>query len=457
MISLQELTTRISEVTGAHAVHTVQFVGLEDPQSRELSWVTRSLDLDSYKVAMDSFTLPDPQTQQLTRSLLFKDFVEDAFWYQDLGVSTLGNAAASGFKEKQYPLSRFADDSFQIVQNIPLDDLLKSWADCLRERFGGAGATMWVSQKHLAPNGDEITSSIFLLLCRPLQERAMKYRVAKIARDFIINRIVTAYDDRLRRILDEEKERFSRFLSEAEDRVLLGEEEERSIRRLAPVIRSSLPMLVTGETGTGKSVIARKLHELSATSPPRVRDRFGRLNCALADAHSLEEQLFGRPGAEATPLLEQLRGGTLILEEIQHAPHEFQDMIRSRLLESSGRGRGAYLDFPRLIFTGSSMLSEEVLAGNLTEELFYQIRYFEIKVRPLRQRKDDLGKLSDLILGKAFRIFPTRRKTITDSGIAFLTTYSFPGNIRELENILIRAVATSDPAKATLEADDIQI
>jgi transcriptional regulator with GAF, ATPase, and Fis domain len=210
-------------------------------------------------------------------------------------------------------------------------------------------------------------------------------------------------------------------------------------------------VLVTGETGTGKELVARAIHEYSSRST----GRFVAVDCGALPDDLIESELFGhRRGAFTTAitdkpgLFEEANGGTLFLDEIANTSRRFQAKLLRALQDRQIRRLGDVafrkLDI-RVIAATNCELAALVRSGDFREDLYYRLNVFPIQVPPLRKRIEDVPLIAEHLL--------RGRKTINDAAMSKLQTYSYPGNVRELENILETAVYTA--AGMVIGADDI--
>jgi two-component system response regulator FlrC len=209
------------------------------------------------------------------------------------------------------------------------------------------------------------------------------------------------------------------------------------------VAATDATVLISGESGTGKEVLARAIHEGSE----RREGPFVALNCAAMPESMLESILFGyekgaftgahqsRPGK-----FEQANGGTLLLDEITEMPIELQAkllrVLQEREVERLGGSGLIDLDV-RVLATTNRKLSEEVAEGRFREDLFYRLSVFPIELPPLRDRGEDIAPLAQLFLGNHGG---DRLLSLTDEALQKLLAYPWPGNIRELDNCIQRAI-----------------
>ncbi len=208
------------------------------------------------------------------------------------------------------------------------------------------------------------------------------------------------------------------------------------------VARSSVPVLLLGESGTGKELIARALHDAS----DRDSKPFVAVECSGLTETLFESELFGhRKGsftgalADKPGLIEAAQGGTLFLDEIGDVPHSLQvkllRLLESRTYRKVGETQTRQADF-RLVCATNRDLDGMMAEGRFRTDLYYRISTFPIHLPPLRQRSQDIGLLARSIL---LRISPQRQLTLSAEVERLLQGYGFPGNIRELVNLLERA------------------
>jgi two-component system response regulator PilR (NtrC family) len=217
------------------------------------------------------------------------------------------------------------------------------------------------------------------------------------------------------------------------------------------VARSMAPVLVTGESGTGKELVAHAIHDISA----RAGQPFVAVNCGAIPEQLLESEFFGvRKGAftgaasDRDGFFQSANGGTLFLDEIGDLPLAMQSKLLRVIQERAVRPVGTTTESPinvRIVSATHKDLGAEVQAGRFRQDLFYRLNVIAIVVPPLRERLDDLAALADALLARIAReagVTPAPR--LTASAHARLARYRFPGNVRELENLLHRAVALCD-------------
>ena len=244
---------------------------------------------------------------------------------------------------------------------------------------------------------------------------------------------------------------------------LLGDSKPMQQLRLmiAKVARSQAPVHISGDSGTGKELVARLIHE----SGPRSDGPFVPVNCGAIPSELMESELFGhRKGsftgavADKEGLIRSAEGGTLFLDEVADLPLHMQvkllRVIQEKSVRSVGETREAPVDV-RLLSATHRQLDELVKAGRFREDLYYRINVIELHVPPLRERLDDVPLLVDVLLDRVSNQIGARRPDMTRAAMDKLLSYSYPGNVRELENILERAVTLC--ADDRVEPGDIQL
>jgi two-component system response regulator PilR (NtrC family) len=217
------------------------------------------------------------------------------------------------------------------------------------------------------------------------------------------------------------------------------------------VARSMAPVLVQGESGTGKELVARAIHDVSA----RAGQPFVAVNCGAIPENLLETEFFGvRKGAftganaDRDGFFQAANGGTLFLDEIGDLALAMQSKLLRAIQERAVRAVGATAEQTmnvRIVSATHKDLATEVQAGRFRQDLFYRLNVIEIKVPPLRERLVDLPAIADALLARIAReagVSPPPR--LAPDARVLLARYAFPGNVRELENLLHRAVALSD-------------
>jgi len=228
-------------------------------------------------------------------------------------------------------------------------------------------------------------------------------------------------------------------------------------RLVARVAASDSTVLVRGETGTGKELVARSIHEGS----PRASGPLVAVNCGALPEQLVESELFGhRKGAftgadeHRAGLFEVADGGTLFLDEIGELPKSLQSRLL-RVLESGeirrvGDSHPITVDV-RVVCATHRTLEEMVAAGDFREDLLFRINTFEVAIPPLRERLDDLPSLVNHFIRKARPQTPVEAAVVDSEVLAVLSAHRWPGNIRELANVIEHALVLCDELPLTVE------
>jgi two-component system response regulator AtoC len=223
-----------------------------------------------------------------------------------------------------------------------------------------------------------------------------------------------------------------------------------ALRKLVELVRQVAPsraaVLITGETGTGKELIARAIHQCSG----RDQALFVPVNLAAVPLELLESELFGHVRgaftgavADRAGKFELADGGTLFLDEIGDAPPALQPKIlrvlQDRVIERVGSNQRREID-ARIISATNRNLEDAIATAGFRADLFYRLCVIQIQVPPLRERRDDIRYLAGHFLRKFGQGRPAGIPSITEAALRLLEEYSWPGNVRELENVIERAI-----------------
>lgn len=234
--------------------------------------------------------------------------------------------------------------------------------------------------------------------------------------------------------------------------VLIGDSSHmQALRQLvSKVARTQAPVFIHGESGTGKELVARQIHQ----SGPRAQGPFVPVNCGAIPVELIESELFGhRKGsftgatADKPGLFRAAHGGTLFLDEVAELPLAVQVKLLRVLQERSVRPVGAVEEEPvdvRVLSASHKNLESLVQAGEFRHDLFYRLNVIQIDIPPLRQRPEDVPALVAHILHKLAEREGRDSLQLTPPAMQVLQTHDFKGNVRELENLLERAVALSE-------------
>ncbi|RPE79507.1 sigma-54-dependent transcriptional regulator [Vulcaniibacterium tengchongense] len=219
---------------------------------------------------------------------------------------------------------------------------------------------------------------------------------------------------------------------------------------IAKVARSQAPVYIVGESGVGKELVARTIHAEGG----RASGPFVPVNCGAIPAELMESEFFGHKkgsftGAHADKLglFQSADGGTLFLDEIAELPLSMQVKLLRAIQEKSVRPVGANAEVPvdvRILSATHKDLAALVAEGKFRQDLYYRINVIELRVPALRERTEDLPGLSARILERLAKSQHRPVPQLSDDALAALRAYPFPGNVRELENILERALALAE-------------
>jgi len=244
---------------------------------------------------------------------------------------------------------------------------------------------------------------------------------------------------------------------------LLGESPPitRAREMIAKLARSQAPVYITGESGSGKEVAARLMHNDSA----RREAQFVAVNCGAIPENLMESEFFGyRKGAftgadaDREGFLQAADGGTLFLDEVGDLPLAMQVKLLRVIQEKKVRRVGDTAEKPidfRIISATHKNLAEKVQAGEFRQDLFYRLNVIELKMPPLREIPEDIPTMVLAIVGRLSRQSGMAAPNISETAHRALVSYDYPGNVRELENILERAMALCDGN--TIEKSDLYL
>lgn len=224
---------------------------------------------------------------------------------------------------------------------------------------------------------------------------------------------------------------------------------------------TDVPVLITGESGTGKEVVARAIHSAS----PRSKGKFLGVNCGAIPEHLLEAELFGHvrgayTGADRDRkgLFREAAQGSILLDEIGEMPQKMQAGLLRVLQDRCVRPVGGTSEEPvdvRLIFATNRDLAALVAEKKFREDLYYRIHVVELKLPALRERAEDIPQLVDHFLGIFAARYRRERKSLSREAMRSLCSYSWPGNVRQLEHVLLNAWVLSDESE--IESQDLDL
>ncbi|MFI5057940.1 MAG: sigma 54-interacting transcriptional regulator [Candidatus Acidiferrales bacterium] len=258
-------------------------------------------------------------------------------------------------------------------------------------------------------------------------------------------------DEALRRSEQEKRYLEEELVTAHQFNEIIGESSglKRVLKQVEDVATTDATVLILGETGTGKELIARAIHELS----PRRDHAFVKLNCSAIPSGLLESELFGHEKGAFTGAIAQKIGrlelahqGTFFLDEVGDLPLELQPKILRALQEKEFERVGGTKTIPvdvRLVAATNRDLAKMVANGQFRNDLYYRLRVFPITVPPLRERRDDIPLLVRCFLSSHSKRIGRRIETIPTETMQTLVKWHWPGNVRELENFIERSVILS--------------
>ncbi len=230
---------------------------------------------------------------------------------------------------------------------------------------------------------------------------------------------------------------------------------------VSKLARSQAPVYISGESGTGKELAAQLIHEQG----PRAEGRFTAVNCGAIPQELMESEFFGhRKGsftgavADKQGLFQEAEGGTLFLDEVADLPLQMQVKLLRAIQEKKVRPVGMQKEEPadvRIISATHKNLAELVEQGAFRQDLYYRINVIELHIPPLRERREDIPLLAQHLQENIVRKNGMEKTELDKAALAGLSQYDFPGNVRELENILERALTLREGSRISLE--DIQL
>ena len=231
--------------------------------------------------------------------------------------------------------------------------------------------------------------------------------------------------------------------------------------QISKLARSQAPIYVSGESGSGKEVAARLIHEQG----PRAEGPFVPVNCGAIPGELMESEFFGHlkgsftgAVADKAGLFEAATGGTLFLDEVADLPLSMQVKLLRAIQEKSVRPVGAAEERPtdvRILSATHKDLAGEVSAGRFRQDLYYRLNVIELPMPSLRERPSDIALLAEQILERLAQDYGSDMPGLSPEALAALECYAFPGNVRELENVLERAFTLCEANR--IQPEDLQL
>lgn len=252
--------------------------------------------------------------------------------------------------------------------------------------------------------------------------------------------------------------------NEAYDRIVYNSEKmKKIISMIDEIANTNATVLIMGETGVGKEVLAKLIHQKSY----RRNKRFVVINCAAIPESLIESELFGHEkgaftGASYRKIgkFEQAQGGTVFLDEIGELPLNMQikflRVLQERQLERIGSSNTIDIDM-RVIVATNKDLFKEIQSGNFREDLYYRVNVVKIEIPPLRERKDDIMPLAKAFLDDFSKYYNKSLKKIDLETSQILLSYSWKGNVRELKNVIERSVVIAKKNEEVLTRNHLPL
>jgi len=261
------------------------------------------------------------------------------------------------------------------------------------------------------------------------------------------------------RRLQQEVQRFRELVAQDAFHGMIGRSRKMRIMfdQLREIASAQGPALIQGESGVGKELVAKALHDLSS----RCKAPFLAVNCAGIPADLLESEFFGHEEGAFTGAVKKRQGlfqrthqGSLLLDEIGEMPYNLQSKLLRVLQDGTFRPVGSNKEQQvdvRIICSTNQELGRRIASGEFRQDLFYRLETFSITIPPLRERQDDIPLLAAHFLNRFCLQMGKKIRELTPESMEQLTSYSFPGNVRELQNVIERAVTFCHGPKLDVE------
>lgn len=425
-----QIETRIRRNDGVYRWFLLQAEPLLDESKRILRWYGTNTDIDDLKQAQVKLSQDERELRQMTDAIPHLINVlspTGGFIYANQALMRYTGFTLAEIKAEDFRAKMFHPDDFERLFEERADALARGNPFELEVRLReSTGSYRW-----------------FLIRYNPLQDEK-----GRVLRWYATG---TDIDDRKRAqerlqnenlVLREEIERSSMF----EEIVGASDVLRAVLHQVAKVAPSDSTVLILGETGTGKELIARAVHNRSS----RAKRAFIRVNCASIPASLVAAELFGYEKGAFTGALqrrvgrfEAADGGTLFLDEVGDLPMEIQILLLRVLQEHEferlGSSQSISVDV-RIVTATNRDLKAAVAAGTFRQDLFYRLSVFPIHLPALRERVDDIPLLAKYLIDRYSKKSGREIRSIKSDTFELLQAYDWPGNIRELQNVIERAV-----------------
>ncbi|MBI5739354.1 MAG: sigma-54-dependent Fis family transcriptional regulator [Nitrospirae bacterium] len=350
------------------------------------------------------------------------------------------------------------EEALTVLKNLHPDVIL---SDLRMEGMGGIELLEAIPKQPFEPSIIIITAhGTISSAVEAVKKGAFDYLTKPLNKDTLLLNVHRAVEraSLLRENIQLQKELFRKFNIEG----IIGKSArmQKTIDILKKVSPAAVTVLITGESGTGKELVARAIHYNS----PRRTKPFTALNCAAIPDNLFESELFGHEAGAFTGattkkegLFRVTDGGTLFLDEIGELSLAMQSKLLRVLQDKEIRrvgGKEAIKVDVRIITATNKDLEKELAEGHFRDDLYYRLKVVKIELPPLRERTEDIPELAQFFLNKYNREFGRRIKAIEPEAVKLLSEYHWPGNIRQLETVIERAILMND--RDLITVDDIK-
>ncbi len=432
-----DIEQRCRRNDGAYRWFHVRAVALRDTEGQIIRWYTLFTDIDERKQAEEALRQDERELRQLIDFLPQHVMVLDADGHLLEANQMVLDYTGHTLKEMQV----IATEE-RMERDAHPDDLERVQSECRRGL--SSGAPFEIERRAL---GKDDQYRWFLFRYKPLLDEA-----GRVARWFLTATDIEGLKQEEEGIRNENIALREEIVNASMFEEIVGTSPalQGVLTLVAKVAPTDSTVLITGETGTGKELIARAIHKRSARSARA----FVSVNCAAIPPALIPSELFGHEkgaftGATQRRLgrFELAEGGTIFLDEIGELPVETQiallRVLQEHEFERVGGNRSIKVD-ARVIVATNRDLEAAMTAGTFRGDLFYRLNVFPIKMPPLRQRREDIPLLVEYFIDRFARKAGKKIRRINEKALALLQSYPWPGNIRELQNVIERSVIISE-------------
>jgi len=472
---IESFVDAFNKANTTNPILVFQFVSIDSASEGTLMWWSydHSDVKDKYKNAVDGFL--NIKNGKPQRSLIIEESGDYGFFYKAINGTSIISTTTKNYKAEKIP-DPVGIDEFFSNGNKNVDVLFDEWIVELKKQFSG-GSAFWISLPHKDNIDRIIRSSVFVLFKSVESNRNKQLTIYRQLRDFIINYLIELYKAPLTEEIIKTQKTLAAFKKSNSDLLqkwiegnpefYVGDMMRQRLEQMLPAIQSDTPILIIGETGTGKEHLAKSIHELSK----RKDKKYVAINCSGYDegADMVTSELFGHEkgaytGAISvrTGILETYTEGTIFLDEIQQMPISVQKKLKrvldgffSKEKAATFRSLGGNTDKKtkaRFIFATNQNIIDLVQEGKFLDDFFYRINIITITVPPLRERKEEILMLAEKFLTEE-NTSNGYTKSLTEDAKKKLQSYHFPGNVRELRSILLRAYFLSGATSLIRDTD----